>query len=123
MTTKTMELPEPSCPGGYTWSDLEALLGPGLPKFNQWMSGQTMMLCDGKRYHYDRAHTSACGHVDGDPFDYKCEYTGTGRYCATSCSDLPEGALIDWDEDLTGHGPVVYASDLERYLAGWPVID
>lgn len=43
-----------SCPWGYTESDLHALLGDRLPEFNRWMSGQTTVLCEGRKYDYTR---------------------------------------------------------------------
>lgn len=50
------------------------------------MNGQTMMLCDGRRYNHDaREYEVACGGV--------------------------------------AHGVVVYPWDVERFLAGLPVVD
>jgi hypothetical protein len=87
------------------------------------MSGQTMMLCEGKAYHYDREHTQECGHSEDDPFDYRCKYVGTGHHYSMGCSGMLPGMPVKADEVLPGHGAIVYATDLHRYLLGLPVID
>lgn len=113
-----------SCPQGFTRADLEFTLGDKdrLDDFSKWMTGQTMSVCDGQSYHHNRYHDDHCrngkdlitrqliGHTDDSPFNWHCGYTGTGYYEDTPCKDNP-------------HGIVVYRSDLERYLAGLPVID
>ncbi len=70
-----MTVPAPTCPHGYTEVDLAGILGERLDHFNQWMSGQTMSVCDGKRYsHEDRA------------------------YYPTECADDPHGPVVfPWD--------------------------
>jgi hypothetical protein len=111
-----------SCPQGLTESDLEEVIGPDLSDFNHWMRGQTMSVCDGQRYHHNRVHTEECGkdsmpgtrwsekaHAEGDPFTWRCGYDG-GYYEPSECAGTP-------------HGIVVYPSDVERYLCGYPVID
>lgn len=98
------------CPYGVTQDELAAILGDRLSEFNYWMRGQTMTLCDGVSYHYDREHSDYCGHAEGDEFTWKCGYTGTGYYENTPC----------WPG---GHGPVVYRHDLDRFQLGLPIID
>lgn len=41
-----------SCPMGLTGADIRELLGSREREFWKWMNGQTMSLCDGKRYNY-----------------------------------------------------------------------
>lgn len=64
------------------------------------MTGQTISLCDGKYY------------------DHICK-----GYFSSSCSDMFPDMPVTREEQLGGHGGVVYAWDLERYLRGLPVID
>ena len=45
-----MTLPEPECPYGYTYGQLEDILCSRIDEFGHWMRGQTMMLCDGRRW-------------------------------------------------------------------------
>lgn len=108
-----MKLPEPSCPLGYTRTDLEKLFSESeLEGFYKFMSGQTVSLCDGRRYHYNRAHGDWCrtpvseggsGHQDGDEFDWRCDYTGSGYYEDTECAGSP-------------HGIVTYYYDVQRWV-------
>lgn len=81
-----MKLPKPECEGGYTEQQIFDILGDRELAFRRWMRGQTMMLCDGRRW---------------DPKGQE--------YVPSDCG--------------TAHGPVVYRWDLERFLAGKPVID
>lgn len=62
--------PGPSCPMGFTETDLQARLGGRYDAFVRWMAGQTMALCDGCRYDYD-AHD----------------------YVPTACADSPHGVV------------------------------
>jgi hypothetical protein len=58
------DLPAPECEGGYTNWQLAEILGNRLDKFEQWMRGQTMMLCEGRSYDHDRCeYVPACGGV------------------------------------------------------------
>jgi hypothetical protein len=67
--------PDPSCPQGYTEEDLRTILGPRLNEFVKWMYGQTMSICDGLKYDYD-----------------KRDYEPTG------CYSRPHGAVVfPWD--------------------------
>ena len=113
----------PSCPSGYTASDLEAVFGDRLPAFDKWIFGQTMKICNGRSYRYNRAHTGKCvpecegtvrmpgireclehcNHNEDDDFDWECEYLPGGEHEDTACAGHP-------------HGIVVYAWDVERYI-------
>lgn len=95
-----MELPEPSCIFGYTYDDIDEILGPRVKDFWKWMTGQTMMLCNGKSYDHDRH-----------------------EYFTTLCSGMFPGVPVSDTESLAGHGGIVYPWDLERFLAGLPVVD
>lgn len=98
-----LELPEPTCRSGYTASDLEAILGDRIDDFWDFMVGQTMMLCDGTMYDHERQ-----------------------GYFTTECSNMLPGMPILREEIgyvNSGHGGVVYRTDLQRYLWGLPVID
>lgn len=104
-------MPEPSCPHGYTQSDLEALFGEALPKFSKWMTGQTMMICEATQYHYNRKHGTFCGHdEDSEEETWQCDYVGTGYYEPSECADNP-------------HGVVAYVSDVVRFVRGLPILD
>lgn len=116
-------LKEPSCHLGYTEDDLTEILGDREPEFSNWMTGQTAAICSGRRYHHDRKHDNGCrnlspwmlrqgyqNHSGTDDFDWYCGYTGTGYYEDDDCAGNP-------------HGMIVYRHDLERFLAGLPVID
>lgn len=50
---KRTGLPEPECPHGYTSTQVEEIMGDGLHHFYRWMAGQTVMICDGRRWDYD----------------------------------------------------------------------
>lgn len=50
---KRKELPAPECGLGYTDSQLKTILGSRYEEFIRWMRGQTVALCDGKRYDYE----------------------------------------------------------------------
>lgn len=98
------------CPQGVTHDELEAILGDRLQEFGKWMTGQTMSYCDGRTYVHNRAHNAICPHLDGDVYTWECDYPGGGHYEDTVCAGRP-------------HGPVVYRSDLDRFLNGQPIID
>ena len=45
--------PEPICPDGYTWPQLEEILDPTtFAELSHWMRGQTTMICEGRRYNH-----------------------------------------------------------------------
>ena len=68
-------IPRPSCPFGYTDSDLKTLLGVFYPKFMKWMAGQTVTVCDGQIYDHE-----------------------TKVYTPTGCKDHPHGSVTyPWD--------------------------
>jgi hypothetical protein len=111
------------CPQGLTESELQGLFGERLHEFNFWMRGQTMGVCEGRRYHHDRCHDRFClqefrpgtkwsqpAHTEDSEWDWRCGYTGTGYYEPTECVYNP-------------HGVVAYPWDVERFLLGLPVID
>lgn len=56
-------LPKPECALGYTHSQIEEILGQRTKEFWFWMSGQTMVLCDGKYYdhHLGKYLSTECG--------------------------------------------------------------
>lgn len=58
-------LPEPLCEGGYPWPQVEQILdAETLSAFREWMSGQTMMLCQGRAYdHESKQYHEACGGI------------------------------------------------------------
>lgn len=67
-------LPDPECRNGYTYHQVQEIMGDREGEFFRWMAGQTVMACGGS----------------------KCD---------------------------VAHGTVVYPEDLERFLAGRPIID
>lgn len=60
----TENLPDPECRLGYTYTQLTTILGWRLDDFGRWMRGQTMSLCDGRKYNHDsKVYEEACGGV------------------------------------------------------------
>lgn len=55
MTKYTKEtFPASLCPGGYPLYQLEEVFGEEVfNEFNKWMIGQTMMLCEGRKYNHE----------------------------------------------------------------------
>ncbi len=96
-----------SCPSGFTKADLEYIFTPEeLKKFWNWMTGQTVSLCNGEKYHHIRQHNDQCGHADNEPeYTWKCSYPGGGHSEPSECAGNP-------------HGPVFYRWDVERYVEG-----
>lgn len=45
-------LPPPECGLGYPSGQLDVILGGDRPTFDKWMNGQTMAICDGRKYNY-----------------------------------------------------------------------
>lgn len=79
-------LPEPSCFLGYPRSQVVEIVGLRLDAFDHWMRGQTVAICDGRRY-------------DPDQRDY----------VPTACSAHPHGVVVyPWDvrQFLAGGGPL-----------------
>lgn len=43
---------KPECELGYTDDQLRRIFGDRLPEIYKWMAGQTVSVCDGRRYNY-----------------------------------------------------------------------
>lgn len=54
-------LPPPECELGYTEGQIEQIVGDRLGEFDRWMNGQTMGLCDGRRYDHEKREHLATG--------------------------------------------------------------
>lgn len=54
---------KPECQDGYTRRQIEALMGPRLAEFDDWMYGQTMTICDGRAYNHGlrEYESTGCG--------------------------------------------------------------
>lgn len=65
------ELPEPACTSGYSLPQVYEIMGDREPEFRKWMNGQTMSLCDGRRYNRK-----------------------TKEYESSECADTPHGVVI-----------------------------
>jgi hypothetical protein len=79
---------KPSCPYGYTKTDLESIFGneTAYKAFMTWMVGQTMAICEGREYSYELK-----------------------AYEPTECSAAPHGMVVyTWDlaQYLRGGGPL-----------------
>ena len=64
MITDLKQLPPPDCKYGYSWAFLEEHLDEQqLKRLGHWMRGQTMAMCDGREYDYDKEeyHPTGCG--------------------------------------------------------------
>jgi len=48
MKKNLVNFPTPGCRYGYTRHQVEMMFGVFTPKFDAWMEGQTICLCDGK---------------------------------------------------------------------------
>lgn len=54
MITDANQLPEPECEGGYPWTQLEQIFDKQqIARLQIWMRGQTMMLCEGRKYSHE----------------------------------------------------------------------
>lgn len=58
-------LPKPECPYGYTRAQVEQIMGDRVQDFWRWMKGQTVSLCDGREYDYERQAYVDTGHCHG----------------------------------------------------------
>lgn len=79
-------MPPKSCEGGYTRDDLERLLGERLAAFDSWMRGQTMGICDGRRYDHGRREYEPTG----------CGPHGPVAYSHDVKRFLSGGSVVDW---------------------------
>lgn len=55
------DIEEPDCQIGYTWEQAKRIVGGRLDEFQQWMAGQTVALCDGRRYDHDKREHEPTG--------------------------------------------------------------
>jgi hypothetical protein len=83
---RVKRLPEPACPYGYPDTQVNEIVGPELIEiFNQWISGQTRMLCSGKEFNHTTRQYEASGCADNPhggvtyPWDLERFVTQTGR--------------------------------------------
>jgi len=54
MITSMAEMPKPECESGYPISQLEQVFdAQQMARFMVWMDGQTMSICEGRRYSYE----------------------------------------------------------------------
>lgn len=65
-------IPDPECESGYPWSQIETFLGvERTEELMRWMRGQTMTLCEGRRYSHDTEdYSEKCGGVAHGPVVY-----------------------------------------------------
>lgn len=58
-------MPKPECESGYPWYQIREILGVKRTKeLSEWMYGQTMTRCEGRRYNHSiRAYEESCGGV------------------------------------------------------------
>lgn len=58
-----MNTEKPECQLGYTETQLDRILGDRRREFNAWMRGQTIAMCDGKKYNHEekRYEDTGCG--------------------------------------------------------------
>lgn len=88
---------EPECRGGYTYHQVQEIMGEREDEFLRWMAGQTMMICNQEPQRKWVKDEDAPGGM-------RLEEIGP------SLCDRP-------------HGMVVYPHDVKRFLAGGPIID
>lgn len=65
MITDVSQLPPPECESGYPWTQIEEFMDEQqVHRLEMWMEGQTMMLCQGKRFDHDSGlFYESCGGV------------------------------------------------------------
>ena len=56
-----MEIEQPECELGYTEEQVTRIMGTKLDRFNTWMKGATMGICDGRRYSHGRGEYELTG--------------------------------------------------------------
>lgn len=62
---------KPECEMGWTDQQLRIKLGLQYNKFQQWMTGQTQALCEGRQWNHDTGqYEEACGGVAHGPVTY-----------------------------------------------------
>ena len=67
-----MILPPPECVSGYTRAQIEEILGDRTAEFWAWMRGQTMTLCEGRKYdHGTKSYVVACNGIAHGPVVYR----------------------------------------------------
>lgn len=74
------------CPHGVTRAELAGILGDRLGAFDHWMRGQTVSICEGRRWDHDKK-----------------------EYQPTACADSPHGVVVyRWDlQRFLDGGPIV----------------
>lgn len=90
-------LPEPECRGGYTYHQVQEIMGNREDEFLRWMAGQTMMICN-------QEPQSEWVKDESSPGGMRLEEKGP------SLCDRP-------------HGMVTYSYDVKRFLAGGEILD
>lgn len=59
--SREIGMPEPKCRLGYTRSQIEEIMGDRLEEFHSWMYGQTMALCEGRKWNHTlKQYEDAC---------------------------------------------------------------
>lgn len=62
---------KPECRLGYTRAQVAELFGNRVGEFDHWMRGQTIGLCEGKKYNHEtESYEPACGGVEHGPAYY-----------------------------------------------------
>ena len=70
MSPKIREIPE--CEDGFTDRQVRDITGDRYDEFCRWMYGQTMSLCEGRKYdHARRTYYESCGGVAHGGIVYK----------------------------------------------------
>lgn len=66
-------IPEPECESGYPWGQIETFLSAEqFAELMDWMHGQTMSLCEGRRYsHETKEYSEKCGGIAHGPVVYR----------------------------------------------------
>lgn len=56
-------LPDPHCELGYTHAQIEQIMGERVNQFHRWMAGQTVGLCEGRRWNHETgtSEVTDCG--------------------------------------------------------------
>lgn len=64
-------IPEPECSSGYTEYQVEEIMGDRLDEFIRWMNGQTMCLCQGRKYNHEtKKYEVDCDGIAHGPIVY-----------------------------------------------------
>lgn len=89
-----LPLPPPDCEGAYTEYQVVKIFGDLLPEFHRWMVGQTMPICNGRRWDpFNQKYQQACGGISHGPCYYDCDVVEFAEGKDRGLENVP---VTDW---------------------------